>query len=91
MAHRPERRVLRFLAAAAVVLGLLLLLLPHSPASFHTDLAASFVLLPVLLFVLVETADSAFPASADAFVYHSPVRAALFQRPPPLALVWLSP
>jgi len=86
MAHRPERRVLRFLAAA-VVLGLLLLLLPHSPAGFHTDLAACFVLLPVLLFALVEIADSAFPASADAFVYHSPVRAALFQRPPPSALV----
>jgi hypothetical protein len=79
--------MLRFLAAAAVVLGLLLLLLPpHSPAAFHTDLAACFVLLPVLLFALVEIADSAFPASTDAFVYHSPARAALFQRPPPSLL-----
>ena len=87
MVHRPERRVLRFLAATAVVLGLLLLLLPHSPAAFHTDLAACFVLLPVLLFALVEIADSLFPASTDAFVYHSPARVALFQRPPPSALV----
>lgn len=84
MVHRPERRLLRFLAAAAVVLGLLLLLL--SPAALHTDLAACFVLLPVLLFALVEIADSAFPASADAFVYHSPVRAELFERPPPPVL-----
>jgi hypothetical protein len=87
MVHRPERRVSRFLAAAAVVLGLLLLLLPHSSAAFHTDLAACFVLLPVLLFALVEIADSAFPASTDAFVYHSPARTALFERPPPSALV----
>lgn len=84
MVHRPERRVLKFLAAAAVVLGLLLLLL--SPAAFHTDLAACFVLLPVLLFALVDIADSAFPASADAFVYHSPARTALFERPPPSVL-----
>ena len=54
---------------------------------FHTDLAACFVLLPVLLFALVEIADSLFPASTDAFVYHSPARVALFQRPPPSALV----
>jgi len=86
MVHRPERRVLRFLAAAAVVLGLLLLLLPH-PSAFHTDLAACFVLLPVLLFALVEIADSLVPASTDAFFYHSPARVALFQRPPPSALV----
>jgi len=87
MAHRPERRVLRFLAATAVVLGLILLLLPHSPAAFHTDLAACFVLLPVLLFALVEIAEGPLPASADAFVCYSPDRAALFQRPPPSALV----
>lgn len=87
MVHRPERRVLRFLAAAAVVLGLLLLLLPHSPAAFHTDLAACFVLLPVLLFALVEIADSALSPSTDTFVYRSPARAALFERPPPSALV----
>ena len=86
MVHRPERRVLRFLAAAAVVLGLLLLLLPH-PSAFHTDLAACFVLLPVLLFALVEIAEGPLPASADAFVCYSPDRAALFQRSPPSALV----
>jgi len=86
MFHRPERRVLKCLAAAAVVLGLLLLLLPHSHA-FHTDLTACFLLLPVFLFALVESADPPLSAITDVFVYHSPARAALFQRPPPSALV----
>jgi hypothetical protein len=86
MVHQPERRVLRFLAAAAVVLGLLLLLLPHS-AAFHSDIAACFVLLPVLLFGIVESSDPALPAKESLLdFYRAPIRSALFQRPPPPAI-----
>ena len=80
------RREWKAFVAIAVVLGLLLLLLPDSPA-FHDGLTAWFVLLPVFLFGITESPGVAMPARETHLAfYRAPALSALFQRPPPPAL-----
>jgi len=76
-------------AAAGICLGLIgLLLLVAHPAAV-TALVAAFVLLPVVLFGIVAVPRSLWPALdlEAAFTAPIPVRARLFERPPPVSIL----